>query len=157
MTLVNPKDSENWQPIKKDVYRKYLIWRNMPPILKDPKLWEDSIEDDELRTLFSCKTKFEFAQAFGIDKDTPTDWDKRPVAEGFEGIGYKDWAKLLTPIVMSVLLRNILTGELKGDAARIGLWLKSAEDLVEKHEVNAGKELLETMRAIAEKNAHGET
>lgn len=150
---MKPPKTENWTPTKPKEYKIYQLWRNLPPILRDPKIWEGEANNEILLELSHIKNHKQFSEKFGVHIDTLTDWKQRPVPPEYQ-TDYKDWAKELNANVMAILYKYIRE---EGDAARIKLWLQTNDQLVEKHEHNIGAELLQNIRAIAEKNAHGET
>lgn len=153
MTNPDQTKSNNWQPNRPHEYRLYQLWKNLPPILRNPKIWEEEATSEEIKELSEIKTQKQFAEKYDLDTTTLTQWNNKPVPPEYQ-VDYRSWAKELNANVMAILYKHIRQD---GDAARIKLWLQSNADLTEKHEHNIGNELLDTIRAIAEKNANGET
>ncbi len=72
------------QPYKKDVFKVYEYWVNLPDYLKglrkDVLVLTYKIDDPYLLKLMQIGTQTEFARRFGVkDLGTLTDWNKRIV------------------------------------------------------------------------------
>lgn len=130
----SPKKSETvveFNPYKGQEYRLFIIWRTLPVTLRGIS-GEDAenrgIKDPELIELLQLRTMGDFAERFGISRDTLTDWKQKPIPEEYQGVDWRYWAKEFTPEVVHHLLEGIREKK-KADA--IKLWFQTVDGFVE--------------------------
>lgn len=104
-------------PIKRalkrpDVYREFIIWMSVFEPLREPK------------------TQKEFAEKFGVSKDTLTDWKKRNDFWTEVEREWKKWGREKTANVMSKLYNTIMQ---KGENPNFRLWLQYFQNWGEKN------------------------
>lgn len=145
-----PKKSEPevvFNPYKGQEYRLFLIWRSLPMEIKKggrPYLEAAGIDDDDLLALSDCKTLGDFAEKFGVSRDTLTDWKQKAVPPEYEAIDWRTWAKQLTTSVVALLFEGIQKDK---DAPRIKLWLQAVDGYVEQSNIN-GNVSVETLNGV---------
>lgn len=146
-----PKKSESEQPFnpyKGQEYRLFLIWQSLPVTLRGISV-EDAesrgVKDPELVELIQCRSMGDFAERFGISRDTLTDWKKQPVPEELQQIDWRYWAREFTPEVVHHLLEGIREKK-KADA--IKLWFQAVDGFVEETAVN--NKATDALDAVAE-------
>src|SRR3989344_3706182 len=106
--------------------------RNLNPMFyggQCPRFYEEKLGiDDELAiSLLSIKNQTEFAQRFGIkDLGTLTEWNKKIEEMGGLMRNIHDWAKKLTPNVVSALYREA-TKTCKASAVKA--WMEIIEGM----------------------------
>jgi len=122
-------------PNKTAEYDIFCIWSSLPAFIKtqpeEVLKGKLGIDDPFLLELASIKTRGQFSEKFGIDRDTLTSWgkiiDNNPNVDDI-----KKWARKLTKnVVMGVYNQAIKKG---GENAK--LWLKWVQDWNEKSAVD---------------------
>lgn len=156
-----PKKSESdvpFNPYKGQEYRLFLIWRSLPVTLRGIS-GEDAedrgIKDPDLMVLIQLKTLGDFADKFGISRDTLTDWKNKDVPDEYQMIDWRYWAREFTPEVVHHLLEGIREKK-KADA--IKLWFQTVDGFVEQTAVenkatdalDAVSELIDSVNRKAE-------
>lgn len=135
MSNANQNQSE-FQPIREKEYRLFLIWKALPLEIKNggvAYLQKAGVDDEELLELCQVKTKLDFGKKYGLNKDTLTDWNRRPVPPEYKDIDWRYWARQFTTRVVSLLFEGIIEDK---DAARIKLWLQAVDGYVEQSSIN---------------------
>lgn len=146
-----PKKSESapvFNPYKGQEYRLFLIWQSLPVTLRGIS-GEDAesrgVKDPEIMELIQLRTLGDFAERFGISRDTLTDWKKKDVPEEYQMIDWRYWAREFTPEVVHHLLEGIREKK-KADA--IKLWFQTVDGFVEETAVN--NKATDALDAVAE-------
>lgn len=130
------KNETEFKPLKEKEYRLFLIWQSLPLEIKKggaEYLENAGIDDEELQELANIKTKLEFSEKYGLNKDTMTKWSREPIPAEYQMIDWRVWASKLTTRVVNLLFQGI---EADKDAARIKLWLQAVDGYVEQSSVN---------------------
>lgn len=158
-----PETAPPFNPYKGHEYRLFLVWSNIPVLLKTgnrANLEAMGVDDEELLVLSECKTLGDFADKFGVSRDTLTEWKTKPVPVEFEKIDWRAWAKQLTKNVVNYLYEGIRVDK---DAARIKLWLQAVDGYVEESSVNTNlatstlegvRDIVTTLNKAKEQPAH---
>lgn len=130
----NPKKTESevvFNPYKGQEYRMFLIWRSLPVTLRgisEEDAESRGVKDPEIMELIQLRTMGDFAERFGISRDTLTDWKNKPVPDEYVAIDWRVWAREFTPEVVHHLLEGIREKK-KADA--IKLWFQTVDGFVE--------------------------
>jgi hypothetical protein len=146
-----PKKSESevvFNPYKGHEYRLFLIWRSLPVTLRgisEEDAENRGVKDPEIIELIQLRTLGDFAERFGISRDTLTDWKNKPVPDEFVMIDWRYWAREFTPEVVHHLLEGIREKK-KADA--IKLWFQTVDGFVEETSVN--NKATDALDAVAE-------
>ncbi|MFA6227428.1 MAG: hypothetical protein WC631_03055 [Candidatus Paceibacterota bacterium] len=130
MTKDDAENSKSINVYKKQEFESYVLWRSMPSILRgQPRhvIEKLGIDDEIAMSLLDIKNQTEFAKHFGIkDLGTLTEWNKRINENGGLMKDIVDWAKKLTPNVISALYREATKS---GRAAEIKAWMEIIEGM----------------------------
>lgn len=146
-----PKKTESepvFNPYKGQEYRLFLIWRTLPVTLRGISVDDAEsrgVKDPELLELIQLRTLGDFAQRFGIHRDTLTDWKAKPIPEEMQTYDWRYWAREFTPEVVHHLLEGIREKK-KADA--IKLWFQTVDGFVEETAVN--NKATDALDAVAE-------
>lgn len=139
-SMKDNRTNPDFEPKKKREYRQFLIWKNMPLTwlgMGREYLESKGIQNADVLELAGIQTQQDFADKYGLNKDTLVEWNKQKVPVEFQDIDWRKWAMPLTKNVVATLYDRI-TGSEKGDgdAARIKLWLQAVDGYVEEQNVN---------------------
>ncbi len=128
---------ETANPYKSKAFDLFCIWKVMPPMFKG--LSSDEIEkkyfvsDEELQTLAKIKTMGEFAEMYGVGRDTLTRWNR--IYMKSDVIGYaREFAKRVANSVVASTYRSSMQKDPKAHQDR-KLMLNLA-GFNEEHDVN---------------------
>ena len=126
-------DADNLKTItvyKRQEFESYVLWRSMQSILRgQPRhvIEKLGIDDELAMSLLDIKNQTEFAKRFGIkDLGTLTEWNKKINENGGLMKDIVNWAKKLTPNVISALYRETTK---KGRAAEVKAWMEIVEGM----------------------------
>lgn len=115
---------------KRQEYESYVLWCSMPAILRgQPRhvIEKFGIDDEIAMSLLEIKNQKEFAKKFGIrDLGTLSAWNKRIEEQGGLLRLSANWAKRLTPNVLSALYREATK---TGKAAEVRAWMEIVEGM----------------------------
>ena len=122
---------------KKKEYELYKLWKSLPAIIlgtTEQDLIKKFGMDDPLQIeLIQIKTQKGFAEKYGLDKNTPSEWNERMEKEGNEHLDEtRKWAKKLNKNVVFALYNKIMR---KPDPVSIELWSKLVDGWNEKKEL----------------------
>ena len=109
-----PDETVVENPYKEDVFDIYVLWKSLPPLLKNPPAGprgkpnarefaeSQGFDDDEILRLISIPSQTAFAAEFNLNINTLTEWNKKIKKEHI--IQHtKGWALDLMPnIIMSM-------------------------------------------------------
>jgi hypothetical protein len=95
---------------RQDVFEEFVKWFATPTPLRDPPTQQD------------------FADKFGVNRDTPTDWKKREEFLPAVKAHWKQWGIDKTSNVMEALYRHIVK---KGESKNFKLWFQYFLDFTE--------------------------
>jgi hypothetical protein len=148
-------------PNRDKEFKMYVLWKSLPPLLrnelhKNPAIWKQTGFGDNpvIEELLKLKTQQEFADAFGVSKDTLSIWNNTIERRDLLG-DFRLWAKHLTHnLLMSMYNKGIKYG----DPYRVELWLKSIHGWKEttEVEVNVGTTLADVMKNTLKKHRHAQ-
>lgn len=145
-----------------DIYEKYKLWKSLPTMWKGMDrgaLTEKfGIEEESMLELLECKTQGQFADKYGVDITTTTDWNHRMEDEGIDYLeDIKKWANKLTKNVTLAHYNKLIR---KFDPVSADIWYKVVSDFNEKKQIqhsgklsllDLAKELDDEEQALAKK------
>ena len=118
----NTKNTAN--PYKKDVYEIYVAWRSIPAFIRELQHQEIAenlnLEEPLFAELLAIRNQTEFAEKYGVENSTLTNWNKLiqkkdPLNES------RKWASKFTKNILYALYKNALD---TGNPASIKLWFE---------------------------------
>lgn len=143
------------KPKEQEIYDLYKFWKSLPAMWRgmEPKDLEAkfSIDDPMTIELLQIKTQTQFAEKFGINIDTTTDWNKRMEDEGVDYLAdARKWANKLTKNVILAHYNKMIR---KFDPVSGDIWYKTIAGFSEKKEIaHSGKlSLLDLSKRIDER------
>ena len=123
-----PKNTKNTaKPYKKDVFDAYATWRSIPACMRNnpanEMAKELTAEDALFGELLKVRNQSEFAQKYGVENSTLTNWNKL-IEKNDPFSEVRMWGKKFTKDVLFALYRHTLE---TGDAESVRLWLQVIE------------------------------
>lgn len=113
---VSKKDTEVISATRKPrEFELYCIWKSLPPMMLAPVSGTVSdvieklrIEDPTILELIKLRTQTDFAEYFGLNVNTMTEWNKL-VAKRDTLVDIRKWAKTLTKNVLFSMYNNAMS------------------------------------------------
>lgn len=115
------------KPYKQDIYEVYVVWRSIPACfrLKIGKQVVKALKENDALygELITIKNQTEFAEKYGVENSTLSNWNKliakeNPLSE------IRKWGQELTKNVLFSLYRHALD---TGNAQSCALWFQIVE------------------------------
>lgn len=120
-TPTNTKNTE--KPYKADIYDTYVAWRSIPAFMRlksTPVTRDLKREDPSFGELLKIRTQTEFAEKYGVENSTLTNWNR--LIEKKDVLSEtRTWAMKLTSNLLLALYRK---GMDTGNPQAIQLWFQ---------------------------------
>lgn len=156
MTRTEP----DFTPQREREYKLFLVWQILPQEIRDEQigpayLEQEGITDELINELAGIKTQKAFAQKYGLNVNTLTEWKHREVpAEYAELADFRYYSKQLVKNVLPILYRGFKE---RKDPASAKFLLEGHGEYIQKSEVQVSgtQELFDNIKQLLE-NTKGE-
>lgn len=131
-------------PTKKAEFETFVFWSSLPSFLRGKtkeELNKMGFHHPQIIELLEIKNLSQFAETFGVDNGTLSDWNKRIMEDDVLYAKTMEWMKMLTPNVNGAFYLKAVK---KGDPYSFTMWHKIIHDWVEKkeHQIKTKRKLI---------------